>query len=436
MPTEAVLPHGPERELLLAIHALYIDADRPGVRTIESGMQDDNDLPATMNRGTASMVLSGRQFPGRLAAIALGMFLAKQAGTDTSAARESIDRLWREADQDRRTARDSPSSGEADGPREPARSSTALDSARSDEGTNPLAEPASAPGSLLHTLYHLEDQLFPHEIESDIALMVTGPTDIRWDSFAALLKEAGSVLVVGSLEHWHPEDIESINPVLGRELQRYMDEEDPSERRRLLATRRLIRHTVAAATGLEPHQPVLATRVGGGLYVRGVDSIDISLSVQGDLAVVGLTRIGRIGVSLATAQSVSARPARELLEVLAPHEVDLLRSIPAQLRMPRLISLWVLKNAYAKAIGQGRNLSYTDFGFAEDQADAPQLVYELPSANNAAWSFAVHPTTQGHRIGSAIYDVGYGDLQTSAPPEPQEFLDADFKEWLGRLLDG
>lgn len=390
MPTEDVLPPGAERELLLALHVLYIDADRPGVRDIETKMKDDDELPGTMNRQAVSDVLAGRVFSRKMQAEALGMFLAKTAKADPGPVREYVGRLWKEADAERRRPLG----------QQPAQ----VQDVQEGGGTPPQ------PGSLLYALHHLEDELFPHEIESDIALMVTGPTDSRWDALAGLLQDTGSALVVGRLTHWHPGPGEPVVKVMGLELGRYESATDPAERRRLLSTRTLIRHTVAAATDLEPHQVVLRTGPGGRLHVRGIDTIDISLTLDGDLAVVGLTRVGLIGVGIATAQSIAARPPGELLDVLAPHEVDSLRSIPPEERMSRLMNLWVLKDAYTKCLGQGRQFSYTAFGISTDQLAAPAFVSpEISSPHDAAWSFATYSTGQGHRIGAAVYDAKFSD---------------------------
>ncbi|MEU3910369.1 4'-phosphopantetheinyl transferase superfamily protein [Streptomyces sp. NPDC029721] len=392
MPTEVVVPPGAVRDLLLALHELYINADRPGVREIESAIQKDNDLPGTMNKQTVSDVLSGRAFSRLNQAKALAMFFAKRAGTDPKPVGEQVGRLWKEADRERRRpieqqAVDGHNGQEYDGPPQP--------------------------GSLLHVLHHLEDELFPHEIESDIALMVTGPADNRWEALAGVLGKAGSALVVGRLTHWQPGPDEPVVPLLGSELACYESTADPAERRRLLGTRMLVRHSVATAAQIEPHQVVLRTSPGGRLSVRGMDRINISLTLDGDLAVVGLTEIGRIGVGIATAESVADRPAEELLDVLAPHEVDFLRSIPPGERMPRLMNLWVLKDAYTKAIGQGRRFSYPAFGFTTGDSATPTafLSRESSSPHDDAWSFATYSTGRGHRIGVAVCDAGFSNTR-------------------------
>ncbi|GLV88030.1 hypothetical protein Slala03_77190 [Streptomyces lavendulae subsp. lavendulae] len=407
IPTEDVLPPGAARELLLALHVLYIDADRPGVRDIETGMKEDDELPGTMNRQAVSDVLAGRVFPRLMQTKALAMFLAKSAGGDPEPVREWVERLWKEAYEERRRA---------------VGQQTAADQDAQEGGDG-----APEPGSLLHALHHLEDELFPHEIESDIALMVTGPTDDRWGALAGILQDAGSALVVGRLTHWQPSPAESVVSLLGPELGRYEKTKDPAERRRLLSTRALIRHSVAAATDLKPHQVVLRTSPGGRLYVRGMDTIDIGLTLDGDLAVVGLTRVGLIGVGIATAQSVAARPPAELLDVLAPHEVDFLRSIAREERMSRLMNLWVLKDAYTKCIGQGRQLHYTAFGFTTDQPATPAFLSpEISSPHDDDWSFATYSTGRGHRIGAAVY--------TQLPDAPPSLLDRGLRAKLRNFL--
>ena len=59
MPDEDRLPSGPLRDLNRALHDLYREAGRPGVRAISAGIRSRDDLPDTVSHETVSAMLRG-----------------------------------------------------------------------------------------------------------------------------------------------------------------------------------------------------------------------------------------------------------------------------------------------------------------------------------------------------------------------------------------
>ncbi|MFF7249808.1 tetratricopeptide repeat protein, partial [Embleya sp. NPDC008237] len=63
MPDEQRLPPGARRELVIALHALYTDAGRPGTRAAATAISRRGDLPSTVSHETLSALLHGRAVP-------------------------------------------------------------------------------------------------------------------------------------------------------------------------------------------------------------------------------------------------------------------------------------------------------------------------------------------------------------------------------------
>ncbi|MFE5811376.1 hypothetical protein [Streptomyces sp. NPDC056491] len=63
MPDTRHVPEGPHRQLLLALHQLYRDAGRPGIKRTSDTIQGRNDLPGTLSHEGISKILHGTVLP-------------------------------------------------------------------------------------------------------------------------------------------------------------------------------------------------------------------------------------------------------------------------------------------------------------------------------------------------------------------------------------
>ncbi|MFD3330163.1 hypothetical protein [Streptomyces sp. NPDC058701] len=63
MPDTRHVPEGPHRQLLLALHQLYRDAGRPGIKRTSDTIQGRNDLPGTLSHEGISKILHGTVVP-------------------------------------------------------------------------------------------------------------------------------------------------------------------------------------------------------------------------------------------------------------------------------------------------------------------------------------------------------------------------------------
>lgn len=63
MPSTSDVPHGPHRQLLLAVHRLYRDAGRPGIQRTSKAIRTRNDLRDTISHEAISKILRGKVTP-------------------------------------------------------------------------------------------------------------------------------------------------------------------------------------------------------------------------------------------------------------------------------------------------------------------------------------------------------------------------------------
>lgn len=97
MPDESRLPEGPRRGLVAAVHALYTDAGRPGLRALAAAIRRDDDAPATVSHETIAALLHGRAIPewGRLASVVRALAAASVHRPDVNETVVRFHELWR-----------------------------------------------------------------------------------------------------------------------------------------------------------------------------------------------------------------------------------------------------------------------------------------------------------------------------------------------------
>lgn len=219
-------------------------------------------------------------------------------------------------------------------------------------------------------------------------LRLPGPEG-PWDDVLDGLGVRGTVLVHGGVADWVPEETgaRALRPLLGRDWNRYERLSHPRVRASFLASRLMLRHTVARVLSVAPEALELAYKPEGRPYVRGCGPLDVSLSHSGEVIVVGVTSRGLVGVDVERVARPSAGTDLES-EVCTPHERALLESLPARSRDSALVRLWTLKEAYTKAIGQGLRFPFTEVGFAPDDVPITLRGPDGSPAGGEEWSFA------------------------------------------------
>ncbi|MFI9744161.1 4'-phosphopantetheinyl transferase family protein [Streptomyces sp. NPDC052494] len=198
---------------------------------------------------------------------------------------------------------------------------------------------------------------------------VGGPAG-PWGNLLRDLEGSGFGMVHASLDEWRtqlpPE--EERREILGRDWERYSKLAGTHLRERFFATRMLIRHTAAVALGTEPYSLELRYGLNGRVHLRGYDQIDVSLSHTADLLLCGITSLGVVGIDTEPATRRLSGQDVERLMCTEPERRRIARTPEAE-RNGRLLSLWTLKEAYSKALGQGLRFPFTEFGFRVDGDD-------------------------------------------------------------------
>ena len=163
-----------------------------------------------------------------------------------------------------------------------------------------------------------------------------------------------------------------------------------------LARRALCRATLSKYAGTEPPE----WRFGAGPFGKpaivepdGFMSLRFNVSHAGNLVICAVSRAGEVGIDV----EHTLRPIDGALvarHFLAPVEAALVESLPPFQRKERLLEHWVLKEAFAKATGDG-------LGNAPERL----TVFQPENARRfwfAGYEFALHRPTPEHIAAAAV----------------------------------
>jgi 4'-phosphopantetheinyl transferase len=196
------------------------------------------------------------------------------------------------------------------------------------------------------------------------------------------------------------------------ERARYRRLPAPGTRRRYLGARVLSRYALSARTG----RPVDEWTFRTGRYGRPEarpegDGMRFNLSHTKGLIVCAVTQGRSCGVDVERKQ-VSAEAVAHVSRHVAADERAQLAALPPAARSTRFSELWVLKEAYLKAMGTGLQRSLSGFCFPIASASEAIRVQdsEHPAAS-ARWRFdLIHPGPQ-HVLAVAVEDGRGGSLR-------------------------
>ncbi|OKJ09250.1 4'-phosphopantetheinyl transferase family protein [Kitasatospora sp. CB01950] len=239
---------------------------------------------------------------------------------------------------------------------------------------------------------------------------VLGPAG-PWEPVRADLDRYGVALVHSRLSDWPapPGGEGELRRLLGRDWARYRELAGRPHADRFRATRLLLKHVAATAVGARPHELELAYGLTGRLYVRGCDQVDLNLSHTKDVALVGITSLGLIGVDLEHEERRVYGSGIERV-MCTPDELRRLAASPEPERNLALLRRWTLKEAYTKALGQGLAFSFTHFGFdlPESCGRARLLRPHGDPVNEHWWTFHTRRFAGGYLAAAAVRDDGRG----------------------------
>ncbi|MEV3914133.1 4'-phosphopantetheinyl transferase family protein [Streptomyces canus] len=215
------------------------------------------------------------------------------------------------------------------------------------------------------------------------------------------MERSGNVTVLTTWREWLSTALTqpSLKPLLGRDWQRFQQTATPVVRYRFAASRLALKYTAAAVLGTGPAELDLSYALDGRPYLRGLGTLEVSLSHAEDLIAVSLCRSGRIGVDTeSTTAGVDAEALRG--HACTAPERELLDRLPEGERDAELLRLWTLKEAYTKALGQGLRFGFTEFGFAPHAASAGGLLRtpDGTPVDSPEWTFATWPELGGRYL--------------------------------------
>jgi phosphopantetheinyl transferase len=223
-----------------------------------------------------------------------------------------------------------------------------------------------------------------------------------------------------------PSDTAGLRRLLGEDFHRYESLGRPELRRRLVASRALLKATASVVLGVPAESVELAYEPGGRPYLRGFDRIDIGLSHTEDVLLVGVTTRGLVGVDVEhTERTMYGLGLGE--KICTPHELGLLEQLPEERRNAELVRLWTLKEAYGKAIGQGLGLRFTGVGFAVGREQGGVLRPDGRADADSAWTSRTFVLPEGYRVGAVVKDAG---PRTPADLAADTLFNAGLSSWL------
>jgi 4'-phosphopantetheinyl transferase len=192
-------------------------------------------------------------------------------------------------------------------------------------------------------------------------------------------------------------------------------------RRRFLGGRLLARHALSARSGRPPH----AWRFRPGPWGRPepeppCEGLRFNLSHTEGLIACVVTCGRDCGVDVESAPA-SPGAVTHLIPRLADAERAELAALPPAVRADRLSELWVLKEAYLKALGTGITRDLASFAFATPPA-GPITVYDphRPPGAGDAWWFELLRPAPGYVLAVAAEHGRPGDLHRIDLVDPGE----------------
>lgn len=219
-----------------------------------------------------------------------------------------------------------------------------------------------------------------------------------WRALRAHARRHGHAVCHGRLGDWALAPGRPAQELLGADWPRYRALGDASVRARLLGSRRLLHRAVAEFGGTEPGAVVVERGRYGRPFVREPAGLDAGVSHTRDLLVAGVSSGGRIGVDAEALDRPLLVPGMAE-RMCHPEELAELRRLDSAEVNGRLVRLWTLKEAYAKALGVGLRLDFSEVRFTEVRHRSPFGEAAWTCASAPGWRFSVDTVDTADPVG-------------------------------------
>ncbi|MFD3329972.1 4'-phosphopantetheinyl transferase family protein [Streptomyces sp. NPDC058701] len=224
-------------------------------------------------------------------------------------------------------------------------------------------------------------------------LHVPGP-DGPWDEVGDRLDDTGRAVVCTTWGQWLTAVLldPALRALLGEDWPRYRQTPAAAGRIRFAVSRAVAKYAAAAALNVPAHTLDPGRGPGARHVLRGPDAeVQVALAHAGELVVAGVSRTGPIGVHVRhTDRDTAFGPLLE--RVCTAHEGAALAALPEEERRARLLALWGLKEACARALEPGTAIPLTGFGFTRDDRGrlTPAPLPGTAGFTAGRWSVAGH----------------------------------------------
>ena len=199
-------------------------------------------------------------------------------------------------------------------------------------------------------------------------------------------------------------------PVTARNDLRLLDESERSATQRVATeplrarhacAHALLRHALAQSLGLEPSSFRFEPGRNDRPRLAGIShELDFNLSHSGPYVACAVSRSGMVGIDVETINH-KMDYARILSHVASTAERSWLQTkVPGEARRA-FFRLWVLKEAYAKARGDGLNLPFTEVTLMPRGSDFV-LDLEATGDNPDDWVFALYDVNREASMAIAV----------------------------------
>jgi 4'-phosphopantetheinyl transferase len=144
-------------------------------------------------------------------------------------------------------------------------------------------------------------------------------------------------------------------------------------RRQFVVGRGFLRLTLGRYLGRDPRSLRFTYGNYGKPTLEGAE-VHFNLSHSEERALLGITRVGELGVDLERARKLEDLEgiARRFF---APREVDTLLTVPAEARELAFFNCWTRKEAFIKAVGEGLARALDQFEVSLQPGASPELLW-------------------------------------------------------------
>lgn len=176
-----------------------------------------------------------------------------------------------------------------------------------------------------------------------------------------------------------------------------------ADRLRFVIARGSLRQLLGSRLGVAPGDIVFAANEFGKPSLQGAPiALHFNTSHSGDWVLHATDTVAPIGVDVEAVRPDLAH-IEQFERVLSTEERALLNTVPPQHRARAFATVWVRKEAYVKALGEGMSRPLHDICISLDASGQPRLRYDRNAAGSLPrWWFEDIDIDAGH-VGCLVY---------------------------------